>query len=458
MTLPLRWRIACAVTSLMAVTALASPAEGAIVDVTTLNDKPNDVLIQATGAPYGLPAADMTSSTARYKPAEVAFTLVTGNPEDPRTTPQWGNAGTGISWFIRTTSAAPAYDYELRYTAPGGVITGKVYKASDTTRSEPLCAASMATYSGKVYRAGIDPACIGKPLTLSFAAAMNYQIDSMIVDSVVVDAPDSGAWSIPLERPKLGYWMVGRDGGIFSFGDAAFSGSTGNIKLNQPIVGMAADPDGKGYWFVAADGGIFAFDAPFFGSTGAMKLNKPIVGMAATPSGQGYYLVASDGGIFSFGDAEFRGSTGDIKLNKPIVGMAAARNGRGYWLVASDGGIFSFGKGAGFFGSTGDIKLSQPIVGMAALPNNKGYYFVAADGGIFAFGDAPSVGTPKLGGAPVTSISVAVDGKGVWVARANGEVNGYGSVPSLGGLTSAPASPVIGIATLQIPDEDEAAQ
>jgi hypothetical protein len=32
---------------------------------------------------------------------------------------------------------------------------------------------------------------------------------------------------------------------------------------------------------VAADGGIFSFgDAQFFGSTGAMTLNKPIVGMA----------------------------------------------------------------------------------------------------------------------------------------------------------------------------------
>ena len=28
--------------------------------------------------------------------------------------------------------------------------------------------------------------------------------------------------------------------------------------LNQPIVGMAATPDGKGYWLVASDGGIFS--------------------------------------------------------------------------------------------------------------------------------------------------------------------------------------------------------
>ena len=37
-----------------------------------------------------------------------------------------------------------------------------------------------------------------------------------------------------------GYWLVASDGGIFSFGDASFHGSTGAIALNRPIVGMAA--------------------------------------------------------------------------------------------------------------------------------------------------------------------------------------------------------------------------
>jgi hypothetical protein len=44
---------------------------------------------------------------------------------------------------------------------------------------------------------------------------------------------------------------------------------------------MAPTSTGSGYWFVASDGGIFTFgDAGFFGSTGGSKLNKPIVGMA----------------------------------------------------------------------------------------------------------------------------------------------------------------------------------
>ena len=49
------------------------------------------------------------------------------------------------------------------------------------------------------------------------------------------------------------------DGGVFSFGDARFRGSTGAIRLNQPIIGLAPTPTGDGYWLVARDGGVFTF-------------------------------------------------------------------------------------------------------------------------------------------------------------------------------------------------------
>ena len=164
---------------------------------------------------------------------------------------------------------------------------------------------------------------------------------------------------------STGYWEVASDGGNFAFGNARFAGSTGNLHLNKPIVGMTSTADGKGYWLVASDGGIFAFgDAHFAGSTGNLHLNKPIVGMAPTADGQGYWLVAADGGIFAFGDATYFGSTGNLHLNKPIVGMASTADGKGYWLVAADGGIFTFGD-APFEGSAGDLQLNQPIVAMS---------------------------------------------------------------------------------------------
>ena len=81
---------------------------------------------------------------------------------------------------------------------------------------------------------------------------------------------------------------------------------------------------------MASDGGIFSYgDAVFHGSSGGLRLNAPIVGMAGTRDGGGYWLVASDGGIFSYGDAVFHGSSGGLRLNAPIVGMAGTRDGRG---------------------------------------------------------------------------------------------------------------------------------
>ncbi len=219
-----------------------------------------------------------------------------------------------------------------------------------------------------------------------------------------LNQPIVGLASTPNEN---GYWMVAADGGIFSFGDARWFGSTGNLALAKPIVGMARTPDGGGYWLVASDGGIFTFgDAGFFGSAGGIALTKPIVGMAATPSGHGYWLVASDGGIFTFGDAPFLGSAGALPLVKPIVGMAPTRSGHGYWLVASDGGIFTFGD-APFLGSAGALPLVKPIVAMAPTPNGDGYWLVASDGGIFTFGRAifsGSTGGIKLN-RPVIAVS-----------------------------------------------------
>jgi hypothetical protein len=92
------------------------------------------------------------------------------------------------------------------------------------------------------------------------------------------------------------------------FGDAIDLGDLQEIILNKPIVDMAATPSGNGYWLVASDGGIFSFgDAQFHGSTGAMTLNKPIT--SAVQTRLGYDLVAADGGVFNF--------------NSPFIGSAA---------------------------------------------------------------------------------------------------------------------------------------
>ena len=140
--------------------------------------------------------------------------------------------------------------------------------------------------------------------------------------------------SLPLNQPVVGmaatpdgagYWLVASDGGhlrlrrrrLLRLDRQHASQPTGGGHGRRPRTAAAT-----GWWPPTA--GIFAFgDAAFYGSMGGHHLNQPVVGMAANPSGGGYWLVAADGGIFSFGDAPFYGSTGEHPLNLPVVGMAA---------------------------------------------------------------------------------------------------------------------------------------
>ncbi|MEW6472117.1 MAG: Ig-like domain-containing protein [Actinomycetota bacterium] len=202
-----------------------------------------------------------------------------------------------------------------------------------------------------------------------------------------------------------GYWTVDDDGDVFPYGDAVDYGSRPGPEIDD-IVGFAARSQGDGYWMVSKDGAVYAFGAAVhFGGANTLRLTRPIVGMAATPSGKGYWLIAGDGGVFAFGDAKFFGSTGNIKLNKPIVDFGPSPSGDGYRFIGNDGGVFAYGD-AGFFGSTGAITLNQPIVGFAATATGKGYWLVGEDGGVFAFGDAQfhgSTGGVKLN-APIVAI------------------------------------------------------
>ena len=84
--------------------------------------------------------------------------------------------------------------------------------------------------------------------------------------------------------------------------------ATTSFTLHVVQAGLA----GQGYWLVASDGGIFSFgDAKFHGSTGTDLSTSRLSAWPSIPTASGYWLVASDGGIFSFGDAKFYGSTGD---------------------------------------------------------------------------------------------------------------------------------------------------
>ena len=333
-----------------------------------------------------------------------------GAPGGPSVSPSLNRDGSLVAYASRAENLVGDDSNVVQDIFLANPFSGAVTRLSTRAGQEPS--------AGQGNLDSYMPAMSSDGLVVAFTSSANNLVDGDANDAFdtfvrrLTEAPQCGVGCqpgpggggiLPGGAGATGYRFVASDGGIFSFGNAPFKGSTGGQNLNKPIVGMAGTPSNQGYWLVASDGGIFSFgDAKFAGSTGDVRLNSPIVGMAAHPTGDGYWFVAADGGIFSFGKAKFFGSTGGTPLNKPIVGMATTPGGNGYWLVASDGGVFAFS--ATFRGSMGGTRLNRPVSGMVAFGN--GYLMVAEDGGIFNFSDKPFHGS--LGGCPTNSPVISV--------------------------------------------------
>ena len=241
---------------------------------------------------------------------------------------------------------------------------------------------------------------------------------------------NDGATPPPTSPDRLGYWLLGRDGAVYAFGDARYFASTSSgthieptpsgdgywvldsagdvrnfgdarylgspaLQPGESAVSLSSGPGGDGYWVFTDRGRAIAFGtAVSYGDVSGRRLNAPVLESVVTPTGRGYYMVASDGGIFAFGDAVFHGSMGGTHLNAPVVGLAPEPFGAGYWLVASDGGIFTFGD-AVFHGSMGGTHLNKPVIGVASYGD--GYLLAASDGGLRLLRQA----VPRLARLPV---------------------------------------------------------
>jgi hypothetical protein len=248
---------------------------------------------------------------------------------------------------------------------------------------------------------------------------------------------------VPSER---GYWLVGSDGGIFSFGQAQFYGSTGSLHLQRPVVGIVPTANHGGYWLDASDGGVFSYgDTQFYGSIPGLglhpagsglpnSLNAPIVGMVPSIDDNGYFMVASDGGVFAFGDAQFAGSCPGIGgCSGAAVAVMPDASGHGYWLVTATGNIYTFGD-APYFGAPGQGTVTSAV----ATPDGLGYWVLLADGQVLPYGDAEGDGSPPagdFGGLDAASAIFATsDGGGYWVSSALGSVYPFGDAPNEGGM------------------------
>jgi hypothetical protein len=132
-----------------------------------------------------------------------------------------------------------------------------------------------------------------------------------------------------VRRPLVGVLVAFMSLAVLPFmnGRTASAANPATTSVTTPylaLVAMTAIPTGHGYWLVGLDGGVFSFgDARHLGSLPSLHVAvKDIVGLYATPDGQGYWLVGADGGVFSFGDAQFFGSIPGVPTTtQSVVGI-----------------------------------------------------------------------------------------------------------------------------------------
>jgi hypothetical protein len=142
-----------------------------------------------------------------------------------------------------------------------------------------------------------------------------------------------------------GLWAVELTGEVWTAGTARSYGDVTKERGRAVPTGIAATPTGRGYYIVLNDGGVFSFgDAVFHGSTGG---NKPgghdATGLSLAYNLHdeviGYWMVASDGGVFTFGDAPFLGSTGGNNGGSSVTGIVTRPDGLSYAWVHQNGNL-----------------------------------------------------------------------------------------------------------------------
>jgi hypothetical protein len=321
------------------------------------------------------------------------------------------------------------------------------------------------------YLTGVVSVSFGGLLASSVARLSNGNVEAVsparsvgradvVVTTLGGTSPVTAADSFTYDSSSPhGYWLVGGDGGIFTFGLAQFHGSTGNLVLQRPVVGITPSTDNGGYRLVATDGGLFAFgDSRYYGSVPGLgiapagsgqrrSLDAPIIGMVPSPDGAGYFMVGADGGVFAFGDARYEGSCPALPhgCDAPAVAVMPDASGHGYWLVTASGSVYAFGDAKSF---PPDPPAISPVTSAFRTPDGGGFWVLFASGAVDAFGDAVNFGSLPLGttntDGPATAIYAPATGGGYWVATADGSVTGFGSLPSLGGMNGQPINaPII---------------
>ena len=391
------------------------------------------------------------ASATALRPSATPYSVTLSYPGDPNFLPASSTVPLSIypatsSTSLTVSPSSASYGDEGSVTISATVTSGTTGSPSGSVTVQnggtAVCTIALRP-AGPNTAGGSCPTLSGSQLPPGkYALTANYRGDGNYSSSV------SSAQPLTIANGGAhGYWLVGSDGGIFSFGSAQFSGSTGSLTLQRPVVGIVPTSGHGAYWLDASDGGVFSFgNARFYGSIPGLglhpagsglpnSLDAPIVGMVPSFDDGGYFMVGSDGGVFAFGDAHFAGSCPGIGgCSGAAVAVMPDASGNGYWLVTQTGNVYTFGDAAydGAPGNTG-----SPVTSAVRTPDGNGYWILTANGTVYEYGDAANYGDAAGafgGGNPATAIFTTSDGGGYWIASANGTVDQFGDAPNDGGM------------------------
>jgi Arylsulfotransferase (ASST) len=182
----------------------------------------------------------------------------------------------------------------LRYPWVGEPLTLPAVAASTTSNSTTV----WASWNGSTQvtqwqvRAGPDAAHLvpvgglqaktGFETTLTLPATYPVVSVEALGSNGAVLASSNAVNAASGAADTAGYLVADAAGAVSGVGDARFYASSAGLShLDAPIVGITATPDGQGYWLVGSDGGVFSFgDAPDF--TPPATMTRPgAVGVAA---------------------------------------------------------------------------------------------------------------------------------------------------------------------------------
>ncbi len=163
--------------------------------------------LDPSGYQYGVMVAQTTSPTSTSNPRSTSTSL--SSSANPTIT------GQAVS-YVAAVSPIPDGG-TVAFFDNGSVIPGCTAQAVSSSAGQAVCTLAYASPGSHAVSAAYSG-------DTAFGASRSQTLTE-IVNAIPTNA---------------GYWLVGADGGVFSFGDANYYGSMAQVALNKPVTGGCA--------------------------------------------------------------------------------------------------------------------------------------------------------------------------------------------------------------------------